>query len=84
MPFASDAQRRWFFANNPDAGDASEAGIPSFTVPTTAEMDDLERSYGEMWDESPDFVRNPGFKRELPQLTDAEKLEWARYRGEIS
>lgn len=34
MPFVSDAQRRWFFANKGSSGDGGlGGGVPSFTQP---------------------------------------------------
>lgn len=72
MPFVSDAQRKHFFANVGGSG----GGVPSFPDLTTAQMDAKENAYAEYWDSSPDFVRNPGFKNPMPQMTAEESAAW--------
>ncbi|MDO8652077.1 MAG: hypothetical protein Q7R66_07800 [Undibacterium sp.] len=69
MTFKSDAQRKHFFANNGE-GSAGGAGVPGFVQPgefSSAQMDAIENDYADYWENSGDFVRNPGFKNPMPK-----------------
>lgn len=46
------------------------AAVASFVQPgefSTAQMDAIENDYADYWENSGDFVRNPGFKNSMPK-----------------
>lgn len=69
MPFASDAQRKHFFANNGGGTASSDALIEQ-------RMDHEEFTNAD--------ASAMGINVRLPQMTEAEKVDWAAWRGDFS
>ena len=94
MAFKSDAHRRWWFANRDSGGTVSggsgDGPGAGFVVMTAEEKSAAarERNDGRIHrnDEFPvrsDEVHTPGKRNPMPQMTDDEKSDFAKYRGDF-
>lgn len=92
MPFASDAQRKHFFANN----ESSVEDDYQSQVYERANNAIKNREYGghhfyeteadavSARDDAGSYLADKGIKRAMPQTSESEKVDWAAWRGDTS
>lgn len=91
MPFASDAQRKWFFANQPSSGDVdyhSQAYERANSAIKNREYGqghffETEADAVSSRDDNGSWLAENGIKRSMPQTSESEKVDWAAWRGDF-